>query len=191
MTQPFQITALVLLLTGCAAYSEFIEAPAENPRLAAVKSNLDAHAGAPVRWGGTIVSVENEEGATWIEVLERKLDRYGYPDPHSQSDGRFFIKEGSVLDPKVYAEGRRITVRGTLSGSVEKQVNDQPYLLPTVESEQHSLWGNTRPYANYRRYYPYYDPYYFLHRPYYYPFGYHHDPFFHSHHSRHRHFHRY
>ena len=180
--------ALCLSLVACASYP-VIPAPEVDRRLDEVKSDLGAYYGSSVRWGGTIVSVENEEQFAWIEVLERKLDRYGYPDPYSQSDGRFFIKEPSVLDPKVYTEGRRITVLGTLTGSVETKIGDAPYQYPIVEAQEHHLWESERRYTYYPRHY-YRYPFYYYPYDYYYPHNYHYyHPFFYGHgHHRRRHY---
>lgn len=174
---------LCLSLIGCASYP-VIPSPEDNRRLDEVESDLDAYYGSPVRWGGTIVSVENTEQFTWIEVLERKLDRYGFPDPYSQSDGRFFIKEPSFLDPKVYTEGRRITVLGTLTGSVERKIGDAPYQYPIVEAQEHHLWESERRYTYYPRDYYYYPFYYY---PYDYDY-YYYRPFFYGHRYHRRHY---
>lgn len=174
---------LGLLVTACATAPAVIrEAPPGDLQLAEARDNVSVHKGTPVRWGGTIISLENKQDETWIEVLESKLSRSGEPKRYSRSDGRFLIRVEGFLDPAIYAKGREITVVGTLEGEAERSVGKQPYSFPVVKADDYHLW---RPY-----YYGYY-PYYYGHHPYYYS-GYHYR-YGHDHHGRlhfgHRHHH--
>jgi Outer membrane lipoprotein Slp family len=81
---------LLMLLTSCATVPPAIRyAPPGDLQLPEARANPDVHTGRPVRWGGTIVSVQNKEAETILEVLQKASQvhlwqsyrRYGYyPD---------------------------------------------------------------------------------------------------------------
>ncbi len=177
------LLTLGLSLAGCATTPPAIRhAPSADLQLQEARDNIDAHRGRPVRWGGSIVSVENKDNETWIEVLELKLSRSGEPKRYSPSAGRFLIRVSRFLDPAIYAKGRQITVAGVLEGDVERSIGKQPYSFPVVKAEEHYLW------APYRRYS--YDPYY-NHYGYYprYHYGYRYGHGYYPHHGFHFRFH--
>jgi|GEM_PF-2141366 len=54
-----------------------------------------------VRWGGTIVSIENKaDGTSSLEIVSRPLGYAGRPVRNDQSDGRFFAEIDDVVDPR-------------------------------------------------------------------------------------------
>ncbi len=168
-----------LLLTGCATTPPAIRhAPPGDLQLGEARDDVSAHRGTPVRWGGVIVSVENKDNETWIEVLELKLSRAGKPKRYSRSGGRFFVRVKGFLDPTVYAKGREITVVGILEGDTERSIGKQPYSVPVVKADEHYLG---RPYRRYS-----YDPHY-NHYGYYprYHYGYRHGHGYHPHYRFH------
>jgi hypothetical protein len=78
---------LLMLLTSCATVPPAIRyAPPGDLQLPEARANPDVHTGRPVRWGGTIVSVQNKEAETILEVLQKASQvhlwqsyrRYGY-----------------------------------------------------------------------------------------------------------------
>ncbi len=162
------LIAVGLLLAGCVTTPAAIRyIPPGDPQLAEVQHNVAAHTGAAVRWGGIILSVENRDNETWIEVLELKLTSAGMPKTGSRSDGRFLINIAGFLDPVIYAKGGQITVTGILEGSVERLIGDQPYSFPVVKAAAHYLWNPPR-YYGYRPYpYDYYPPYPYVYYPFY------------------------
>ncbi len=147
------LLTLGLSLAGCATTPPAIRhAPPADLQLGEARDNIDAHKDRLVRWGGSIVSVENKDNETWIEVLELKLSRSGEPKRYSPSAGRFLIRVSRFLDPAIYAKGRQITVAGVLEGDVERSIGKQPYSFPVVKAEEHYLWAPYRRYGDYPRY---------------------------------------
>ncbi|MGF1613713.1 MAG: Slp family lipoprotein, partial [Gammaproteobacteria bacterium] len=100
-----------------------------------------AYAGKPVRWGGSIVSVNNEESGAWIEVVDHELNRYGMPEIRDRSPGRFMIRTAQFLDPAIYAPGRLVTVAGTLTGGREGSIGAYIYHFPVVRPINLHLWS--------------------------------------------------
>ena len=156
------LLALGLLLTACATTPSAVrEAPPGDLQLREARDDVSAHTGMPVRWGGVIVSVENKDNETWIEVLELKLSRAGKPKRYSRSGGRFFVRVKGFLDPTVYAKGQEITVVGILEGDAERSIGKQSYSFPVVNADEHYLGHPDRRYRydppyNHYGYYPRY-----------------------------------
>lgn len=161
------LSAIGLVVTACATTPSIIrEAPPGDPQLAELRDSVGAHAGTSVRWGGTILSVENKDNETWIEVLEFKLTSSGQPKRYSPSDGRFLARVTTFLDPAIYKKGREITVVGTLEGDFEKSIGEHSYSFPVVKADGHYLWAPYRRHYHYPRYYygyPYPRYYYGFH----------------------------
>lgn len=130
------------VLAGCATpVPPPIRQPvAGAPSVAAVRSDPNAYQGRRVRWGGTIASLDNRHDATWIEVVSRPLHSDGQPEDTDTTEGRFIAQVHGFLDPAVYASGRQVTVTGTLSGAVRKDIGQYPYLFPTVDVSHYYLW---------------------------------------------------
>ncbi len=142
--------------------------------------NPDAFVGKRVRWGGTIVTVENRRTETWLEIVARPLQRGGRPTSTGATTGRFFGRVAGFLEPETYQRGREVTVVGTLSQSITRTIGEFPYPFPVVNVETAYLWEQLPDYDPYyyRRYYwdaPYYYPWWpygpFHHYPYL-PYGY-------------------
>ncbi len=156
------ILTLGLFLTGCATIPSAVrETPPGDLQLGEVRDNVNTHRDTLVRWGGTILGVENKDNETWITVSELKLDGSGRPKSNSPSAGRFLIRESGFHDPAIYAKGREITAVGVLADEVKSSDGNQPYSLPVIEASEHKLWEPYRRYSYYRNSYRYgYYPYY-------------------------------
>ncbi len=115
---------------------------------------------APVRWGGIIVDVENEQNFTLVQVLYYPLDGRGRPMADQAAEGRFLIKSNDFLDPAVYAKDKQITVAGTLIGDLERTIGKKAMRLPLVLAATVHLWP-VYAYNNYYDSFGYgYNPYY-------------------------------
>ena len=104
--------------------------------------------GQQVAWGGTIIRVENFKDKTRLEVLSYPLDADGVPRINQQPNGRFLSDHWGFLDPGDYTPGRRVTIRGNLSGTVEGKVGEAAYSYPLVEGVEVRLWEATSAPAN-------------------------------------------
>lgn len=163
MWKLWKLVGLGALLVGCATPGpEFLRAPMpENPALAQVMSNVGAFNGRKIRWGGTIVQVENRAGGTTIEIVERPLDRSGRPSPASASGGRFVAQAAGFYDPLIYTQGREITITGTVEGEDARKIGDFDYRYVVVKADDLYLWEPIKPVPTPMYYDPwYYDPWY-------------------------------
>lgn len=160
------VCILAGLLNGCSSnVPELIKmAPPGNIQVAEVQQAAGRFNHSQVRWGGTIIKVDNRKESTFIEVLARSLASEGKPDSGSDGQGRFMVKVKGFLDPEEYPKDRLLTVTGSVTQVIERSVGDYKYTYPVVEAEVYFLWPEEKdyPYRYYRD--PFYDPWY--------PFGY-------------------
>jgi len=162
------ILGFVLLAAGCASVPPQIKVPPlGDPSISSVQKDAESHRGELVRWGGSIVAIENKQDHTLVIVVAKELGSSGRPQGSDYSPGRFIARVEGFLDPGVYKTDREATVYGAIEGHLMRKIGDKSYEYPVVKAETVYLWPDYNRYAN--RYSPYYYPYYSL-RPY--PFYY-------------------
>lgn len=173
MATRFIMYMAILVLSGCASQIpvSIKTPPSPDTEFMQAKENVDAFQDQHVRWGGTIISVENKENSTWIEVLASPLTSYGKPSSRTDYEGRFIARVDGFLDPEQYSKDRKLTIFGTIEAEFVKRIDDYPYSYPLVSVKEYYLWPDySYRTAHYRNLYfhGYYYPYYR------YPFGFHH-----------------
>lgn len=157
MTVRLMLTFLLssLILIGCATTPPAIQrAPVPDLQLGEVRKAVAQYQGSAVRWGGSILEVENEQNETWIQVLQYPLWHYGKPRQGTASQGRFVIHSMEFLDPAIYKKGRLITVAGSVDGEVERLIGKNQIKLPVINTTSQYLWIQ-----NQNSVYPYYSRY--------------------------------
>jgi len=94
-----------------------------------------------VRWGGTIVRVENlASQQTLLEIVSRPLRSNGRPLHNDRSYGRFFALVDEFLDPQIVTADRDFTVIGSLAGRMAGKVGEADYVFPLVSINQYTYW---------------------------------------------------
>lgn len=171
---PLLLLAL-LFVSACASQVPVLIKlpPVPDPEFQQVKNNITPFLNQYVRWGGKIISIENKENSSWIEILVNPLNSYGRPGANDNYKGRFIAKIDGFLDPEHYAKDRKLTVYGKVESSLTRKIDDHPYNYPLVNAKVYYLWPE---YRNARYQYPYYPAYHSW--PYY---RYHHS-LYHRHH---------
>jgi outer membrane lipoprotein len=142
------------LLAGCASEvpRAIREAPADAVTVTQVRADPARYQGRVVRWGGTIIAVNNLPDSTTVEVLDRPLDWEGRPHAGEEGRGRFIARVTGFLDPAQYQKDRALTVAGPLVGTETRAVGDYPYAYPVVSVATRWLWPEDPPPA---AWYPY------------------------------------
>jgi outer membrane lipoprotein len=107
----------------------------------ALQQRSDVYRGRVVLLGGQILATTLEDDVTWIEVLQKHLDRQQRPEDTYQSLGRFLVRFPGFIDPAIYARGRYLTVAGRVDGNVIRPVNDMDYTYPVLTAREHYLWN--------------------------------------------------
>jgi len=145
---------LIFLLSGCAhVISKDLRVNAD-PSLtfSQVHQNPNSYKGKSVVWGGEIIEAVNQkDGTTQIEVIQRPLGWREEPQETLASEGRFLILVEKYLDPYLFRRGRKITVAGEIFGEKAKPLAEMDYRYPFLLSKQIYLWEEY-----YYRPYPYY-----------------------------------
>ncbi len=175
----------ILSLSACSNLPPAIEdAPLYDISYSQATRNIAQFKDAPVRWGGVVIDVENEQNFSLVQVLYYPLNSYGRPRLDKANEGRFLIKSPKFLDPAVYTKDTELTVAGTLNGDIERTVGNKSLRLPLISANVIYLWpvyvpGNYYGYGGYGYggfgygypYYGYYGyPYYW--GGYYWPYRY-------------------
>lgn len=158
------------LLSACSSTIPQLikEAPPGNIQVEEAQQSPDAFRNAKVRWGGTILGVENLPETTQVEVLARRLSSNGKPIADSHPQGRFKVALPGFVEPEEFPKERLITVAGTLLEVAQGRVGEYPYPYPIVAPDSYYIWPAER---DYDYAYPYYyDPFYY---PWYYPYWWH------------------
>lgn len=148
------ILLLYLFLVACSSLPVNIENPpvSDISYNHAVQSN-ERYQKMPVRWGGVIAAVENEQNASYLQILSYPLNSYGRPILSETAQGRFVVKSNQFLDPMLYEKNAEITVAGILLGKIDRTIDKKVMSLPLIQSTTLYQW------PQYNNYYPY--PYYY------------------------------
>lgn len=136
--------ALVLLTTmaGCATTPEFDTAgvnSAITPRQAA--EQINQYKGQKVLWGGLIVNSSNTAHGTQFEILAYPLDNSHNPQTDQPTQGRFIANATQYLETLDYAQGRLLSIVGTLQETKTGKIGEAEYVYPVVTIEQQFLWA--------------------------------------------------
>lgn len=152
------ILFITFFLSGCAhVISRDLRTQAD-PSLTfpQVSENPEVYRGKVVIWGGETIEVINQkDGTSLLEILQRPLNRWGEPKITSPSEGRFMVLSEKYLDPYIFRRGRKVTVGGEIQGKRVKTIGEMEYHYPLIQSKQIYLWEEYIPVYYYP--YPYYD----------------------------------
>lgn len=134
--------SLISLLAGCASTPVFDAKAVDNtltPEIVAATPN--SAQGKTVLWGGIILDTRNLTHTTQIEVLAYPLTRYQRPISDNRPLGRFLINKPGFLDPASYAQGKKLTVLGSVAQNQQGKVGESIYIYPVINAEQLQLWS--------------------------------------------------
>ncbi len=149
----------------------------DSPTVLDVQRSPESFLGRRVRWGGSVIGVENREDVTVVELLSRPLLPSTRPDTTARAQGRFLARIQGFVDPEELPRGKWLTLVGTLEGVEKKRLGDYLYVFPVMKVERKTMWRDAafydRPLRSYPYPYPHRDPFY---DPFYDPY---YDPFMH------------
>lgn len=106
-------------------------------------SGDDDATGGVVLWGGVILSSENLETGTQIEVLSYPLDHLQRPDSRRTATGRFLVVHPDYLETLDYAPGRLLTLTGTLAGMETGKIGSADHQFVKLVPDQVYLWSRS------------------------------------------------
>ncbi|NOQ76658.1 MAG: Slp family lipoprotein [Methylococcaceae bacterium] len=184
------IVILSVFLSACSSLPVAIKAaPAQDIQLKQVVSHVTEYIGKPVRWGGQIVEVDNDDNYSTLQIVQFPLNSFGRPIVTKSSQGRFLGQSSQFFDPVVYKEGSLITFAGSIHSEVTRIVDEKSLILPVITITESHLWSSRQRYDNYYGEigYPYYFRYGYYSSYYHYPYRY---PYYRGYGFRH-HYHQY
>ena len=134
--------AAVLLLAGCTTLPRPLQG--EFAPLQPADAARDGAVGAPVRWGGRIVSVQPEADRTCFEIVAITLGRDARPLRRDHSPGRFLACRAGYYEPEIFQPGRDVTLVGRVEGFETRKVGDFDYRYPRIDAGVVYLWPERR-----------------------------------------------
>ena len=177
------LAILIAVVTGsCSVIPQHIREESLPPMdFKILLENPNKYKGDSVILGGYILETDNLTDQTIIKVLQAPIGSRDEPKSRDYSQGRFIILQKGFLDPEIYSKDRKITVAGTVVGSVIEKIDEfsHPYLK--IQSREIYLWPKDQEYPPASYYDPWFYPYPFYWYPYrhYYPYyWYHHHPYY-------------
>jgi outer membrane lipoprotein len=153
------IPLLIFCVTACApvlsAYT--MERASRAVPLVQMQQQPEQYRGRLYAFGGTIASSKTTVAGSLLELVFTTVDSYGsLQDTISGSRVLAFMpKERGLLDPAVFAEGRRVTVSGVFDGIQSGTIGEMPYGFPFFVISEIYLWSKEVPRTYY---YDYYSP---------------------------------
>lgn len=127
------------IVTGCAS----VKFDGTENRLPVLPSQVGRDGGPDtgvVVWGGRILSIDNIEEGSVVQVLAVPLNGSNVPQVEQRSVGRFVAYYPGFLEPQDYAPGRWISLAGELDGFADAQVDEYVMSVPYVRVRQIHLW---------------------------------------------------
>ena len=129
--------------------------------------DADKYLGNTVILGGYILETQNLADKSFIKVLQAPLGLGETIRSKDDSEGRFIISHKGFLDPEIYRKDRKVTVAGTIVGTVEEKVDQFTQTYLKIESREIYLWPKEDVYS-----YPYYNPWYYPYPYFWHPYPY-------------------
>jgi outer membrane lipoprotein len=142
MTDKLLSLTLFSLLLGCASAPDFDTSQVDRSLTPqSVIAEPEISRGKIALWGGTILDTRNLKETTQIEVLAYPLNSSERPLLDSKPLGRFIIQQQGYLEPTNYAQGRQLTVLGSVSETQSGKVGETSYTYPVINATQLHLWS--------------------------------------------------
>jgi outer membrane lipoprotein len=127
----------------------------------------DKYLGNTVILGGYILEIQNLPDKSSLKVLQVPLGWGENPKSRDDSEGRFIISHQGFLDPEIYSRDRKVTVAGTIVGTVVEKIDEFAQSYLKIEGREIHLWPKEKDYLK-----PYYAPWYYPYPYYWHPYPY-------------------
>jgi len=138
------MTRIALLAAAALALSACVTAPGplrgEYPTVTPKAASEGEALGQVVRWGGLIAKVEPLSDHTCFQVVGKNLNGSGRPTQDDQTSGRFLACRAGFYDPKIFEEGREITIVGKIDRIETRTVGEYEYKHPRLAADVIYLW---------------------------------------------------
>ncbi len=143
------LAAVIVLGAGCARPpfpSQITDRVDRKISFSDLHKDPRSYKGKWVMFAGVIVgSITENDGRTYLEVVQKPADDQGRPFQTDESGGRFIAVSKEFLDPAVYQGGRVITVVGEVAGDSVRPLGGMVYRYPLLAVEALHLWEPSYP----------------------------------------------
>jgi len=138
----FSVASLLfMVLTGCSNIPKQITtAPLNDLQLSKVRDQVENFQNQQVRWGGEVVSVENNNDVSLVQIVQYPLNNYGKPVTTKSSEGRFIAKTDEFIDPVVFKEGTLLTFTGIVDGETVRKIDQKELTMPVINVTYMYRW---------------------------------------------------
>ncbi|MDH5612486.1 MAG: Slp family lipoprotein [Gammaproteobacteria bacterium] len=136
------LSLFISLMTSCASTPDFDTTQVDRsltPQSVIAEPMISR--GKIALWGGTILDIRNMENITQIEVLAYPLNSSHRPLQENKPLGRFILQHKGYLEPTTFAQGKIITVLGSVSESQSGKIGESNYTYPVIIARQIHLWS--------------------------------------------------
>ena len=131
----------LLLLSACASGPTFDTRQVDRTLTPdAVTAGFHNAIGKQVLWGGSIQKTTNLADKTVIEMQAYPLDYQEKPQRDAAPLGRFLLEQSGFLEPLVHADGRLLTVTGTVLRTETGKVGKSEQTYPVIDARELYLW---------------------------------------------------
>lgn len=129
------------ILSGCSSLPTELVSRTETPILTYQHwLDADPDTESDIRIGGVIAQVTNLENRSRIEVVNLPLNSAGKPDLDAEPKGRFVAYVDGYLESLSYAQGRLISLVGTIDQPESGKVGEYDYTFPVMKVYGKRLW---------------------------------------------------
>ncbi len=138
----FLLFLTMVWLTGCAPAfpKEALERVDRNITFKELQKDPDKLLGSWVMVAGVIISTKTTKDGSFVEVLQKPIDRDGRPLDTDATDGRFIAQTKEFLDEAVYHPGRLVSVIGEVAGKKIMPIDEIMYQYPLLTAKALHLW---------------------------------------------------
>lgn len=105
-----------------------------------LKHDPEKYKGIWLLLAGVIVGSKNTKEGTFIEILQKPMDRDGRPLETDATEGRFVVQSDRFLDGAVYHRGRGLSVIAEVMGRKEMPLDEILYSYPLLMIKEVHLW---------------------------------------------------
>lgn len=138
---PLASLAFAALLTGCVTVPDAIKGTSPTPQqdLARVLNAPALYIGQEARFGGKVLTVDNQTGMTRLEIATVPLDDGARPELGEPSQGRIYADIKGFLDP-VDFRGQLVTVVGPIGSTIKGKIGRSDYTFVVVNVTGWKRW---------------------------------------------------
>ncbi|WP_297197105.1 Slp family lipoprotein [uncultured Pluralibacter sp.] len=131
----------IAVLSGCASVPESIRGTSATPQqdLVRVMAAPELYVGQEARFGGKVISVNNQPGKTRLEIATVPLDDVARPALSTPSLGRIYADVNGFLDPVDY-RNQLVTVVGPITGTEKGKIGSTEYNYMVMQVIGYKRW---------------------------------------------------